>query len=62
MPSVMEAVRVRILKNVTKQALEFYVRQPTAKALQERIKRDSVYVPKGDAGAAAVFVASRRAR
>ena len=52
---------MRILKNVTRQELDFYAGQPTAKAMHERVQRDSVYVPKGDAGAAAVFVASRNA-
>lgn len=52
---------MRILKNVTKQELDFYSSQPTAKAMHECIKRDSVYVPQGDVGAAAVFTASRNA-
>ena len=50
---------MRILKNVTQDELNRYASQPTAKALHERIMKDSVSVPKGDMGAAAVFVASR---
>ena len=50
---------MRILKNVTQDELKRYASQPTAKALHERMMKDSVYVPKGDVGAAAVFVASR---
>lgn len=52
---------MRILKNVTKQELGFYTNQLTAKAMHERTMRNSVYVLKDDAGAAAVFVASRKA-
>lgn len=52
---------MRILKNVTQDELKHYASQPTAKALHERMMKDSVYVPKGDVGAAAVFVASREA-
>ena len=61
MPSIMEVVLMRILKNVTKQELGFYTNQLTAKAMHERTMRNSVYVPKDDARAAAVFVASRKA-
>lgn len=50
---------MRILKNVTQDELNRYASQPTAKALHERIMKDSVHIPKGDIGAAAVFVASR---
>lgn len=50
---------MRILKNVRQDELNRYASQSTAQALHERIMKDSVHVPKGDIGAAAVFVASR---
>ncbi len=52
---------MRILKNITQDELNRYTRQPTAKALHERIMRDSVHATKGDMGAAAVFVAGGEA-
>ena len=52
---------MRILKNMTKAELDCYTGQPTAKAMHERIMKDSVYVPKGDRTAAAVYVAGRDA-
>ncbi|WP_037325517.1 hypothetical protein [Anaerovibrio sp. RM50] len=50
---------MNILKNITKQELDLYASQPTAKAMHERVMKDSVYIPGGDADAAAVFVDSR---
>ena len=44
-----------ILQNMTKTELDAYASMPTAKALNERIKKDAVYVAKGDAKAAAAF-------
>ena len=45
-----------ILQNMTKGELDAYASMPTAKALNERIKKDGVYIEKGDAKGAAVFV------
>lgn len=50
---------MRILKNLAKQELDYYAAQPTAKALHERIMKDSVYIEKGDKSAAAVYVSAR---
>ena len=36
---------MRILKNLTRQELDYYTSQPTAKKLNERIKKDGVTVP-----------------
>ena len=36
---------MRILRNITRQELDYYTSQPTAKKLNERIKRDGVTVP-----------------
>ncbi|MBE6085059.1 MAG: hypothetical protein E7203_06275 [Selenomonas ruminantium] len=36
---------MRILRNLTKQELDYYTSQPTAKKLNERIKRDGITVP-----------------
>ena len=44
-----------ILQNVTKSELNAYAAMPTAKALNDRIKKDGVYIEKGDANAAATF-------
>lgn len=56
-----EMIEMRILKSVTKQELDYYASHPTAKAMHERIMRDSVYVPKSDKSAAAVYAAARHA-
>ena len=52
---------MRILTNVTKQELDRYAGQPTAKAMRERVMQDAVQIPEGDKTAAAVFEASRKA-
>ena len=44
---------MRILQNISKQELDRYAGQPTAKQLLNRIKRDSVAAPAGDKAAAA---------
>ena len=49
---------MRILTNVTKQELEYYVRQPTSKAIHERTMKDSIFIPKDDKSAAATYVAN----
>jgi hypothetical protein len=36
---------MRILRNLTKQELDYYTSQPTAKKLNERIRLDGVTVP-----------------
>ena len=36
---------MRVLRNITRQELDYYTSQPTAKKLNERIKRDGVTVP-----------------
>lgn len=51
---------MRILK-LTRAERDYYVSQPTAKAMHERIMKDSVYIPEGDRAAAAVYVAGRNA-
>ena len=50
---------MRILQNMTRVELDFYSKQPTAKALHERIMKDAVYIPQGDRDAAAAYVARR---
>ena len=52
---------MRILANVTKQELDRYAGQPTAKAMHDRVMQDAVQIPEGDKTAAAVFMASRKA-
>ena len=44
-----------ILQNITKAELNAYAANSTAKALNERIKKDGVYIEKGNADAAATF-------
>lgn len=44
-----------ILQNITKAELNAYAANSTAKALNERIKKDGVYIEKGDGDAAAIF-------
>lgn len=51
---------MRILK-LTRAERDYYVSQPTAKAMHERIMKDSVYIPEGDRTATAVYVAGRNA-
>ena len=52
---------MRILKNLTRAERDYYASQPTAKAMHERIMKDSVYIPEGDRTAAAIYVARRDA-
>ena len=49
-----EVSRMRILKNLTREELDYYASRPTAKEMHERIMKDSVYIPEGEASAAAV--------
>ena len=51
---------MQILKNISKAELDYLTSQPTAKALIEKNKAYAVNVAKGDAKAAAEFVASRQ--
>ncbi|MBR3622179.1 MAG: hypothetical protein IKN43_02395 [Selenomonadaceae bacterium] len=53
---------MRILQNLTQKELDYYMAQPTAKALHERIMKDSVYIAEGDKTAAALYVAEREAK
>lgn len=46
---------MRILRNLTKQELDYYTSQPTAKKLNERIKRDGITVPARNAEAPAKY-------
>lgn len=50
---------MRILKNITKAEIDYYASQPTARAMHERIMKDSIYIPQGDKTAAALYVAGR---
>ncbi len=47
---------MNILKNISKQELDYYASQPTAKAMHERVMKDAVYIPPGDADAAKVDI------
>ena len=51
---------MRILTNVPKAELDFLTSQPTAKALHEKVMNEGIYIPKGDAEAAAEFTAMRQ--
>ena len=46
---------MRILRNLTRQELDYYTSQPTAKKLNERIKRDGITVPARNAEAPAKY-------
>lgn len=46
---------MRVLRNLTKQELDYYTSQPTAKKLNERIKRDGITVPARNAEAPAKY-------
>ena len=46
---------MRILRNLTKQELDYYTSQPMAKKLNERIKRDGITVPARNAEAPAKY-------
>lgn len=51
---------MRILTNLSKAELNQLTSQPTAKAMIEKVKSEGVYIPQGDAKAAAQFVAQRQ--
>ena len=51
---------MRILTNLSKAELNQLTTQPTAKALIEKVNSEGVYIPEGDAKAAAQFVAQRQ--
>lgn len=46
---------MRVLRNITRQELDYYTSQPTAKKLNERIKRDGITVPARNAEAPAKY-------
>ena len=46
---------MRVLRNITRQELDYYTSQPTAKKLNERIKRDGVIVPARNAESPAKY-------
>ena len=51
---------MRILTNISKAELDYLASQPTAKAMQEKVMNEGIYIPNGDAEAAANFVAMRQ--
>lgn len=53
---------MRILVNVSKAELDYLTSQPTAKAMIEKLEKDAIYIPEGDAQAAARFVAMRNSQ
>lgn len=53
---------MRILTNVSKAELEHLTSQPTAKAMIEKVKTEGIYIPEGDAQAAAEFTAMRESQ
>ncbi|MBQ1415779.1 MAG: hypothetical protein IIY91_00430 [Selenomonas sp.] len=50
---------MRILQNLSRRELDFYTKQPTAKKLLEKVRRDGINVPPGDNKAAAAYMAGR---
>lgn len=50
---------MRILTNVSKAELDYLTTQPTAKKMIEKVKAEGIFIPEGDAAAAADFVAMR---
>ena len=50
---------MRVLTNVSKAELDYLTNQPTAKKMIEKVKSEGIYIPEGDAQAAADFVAMR---
>ena len=48
---------MRILQNLSRGELDFYTKQPTAKKLLEKVRRDGINVPPGDNKAAAAYMA-----
>ncbi len=53
---------MRILTNLSKAELDHLTNQPTAKAMIEKVKTEGIYIPEGDALAAAAFTAVRDSR
>ena len=53
---------MRILTNLSKAELDHLTNQPTAKAMIEKVKTEGIYIPEGDAQAAAEFTAMRDSR
>lgn len=53
---------MRILTNLSKAELDHLTNQPTAKAMIEKVKTEGIYIPEGDAQAAAEFSAMRDSR
>lgn len=53
---------MRILTNVSKSELDYLTNQPTAKAMIEKVKKEGIYIPEGDAKDAAEFVAMRNSQ
>ncbi len=51
---------MRILTNLSKAELNQLTSQPTAKAMISKVKSEGIYIPEGDAKAAAEFVAERQ--
>ena len=51
---------MRILTNLSKAELNQLTTQPTAKAMIEKVESEGIYIPEGDAKAAAQFVAQRQ--
>lgn len=51
---------MRILTNLSKAELNQLTGQPTAKAMIENVRSEGIYIPQGDAKAAAQFVAQRQ--
>ena len=53
---------MRILTNIPKGELDYLASQPTAKAMHEKVMKEGIYIPKGDAQGAADFVAMRESQ
>ena len=51
---------MRILTNLSKAELNQLTSQPTAKAMIEKVKSEGIYIPEGDAKAAAEFTVKRQ--
>lgn len=50
---------MRILTNLSRAEIDYLTNQPTAKAMIEKVMTEGIYIPEGDAQAAAEFVAMR---
>ncbi|MDO4204412.1 MAG: hypothetical protein Q4D07_07965 [Selenomonadaceae bacterium] len=48
---------MRILQNVTKEEMNYYLRQPNGKEFRERVMRDGIYIQPGDKEALSAYVA-----